>query len=37
MNKARSDKMISMEAWKAAKMIEENLHMGILYQSSLEG
>jgi hypothetical protein len=33
MNKDRNDKMISLEAWKAAKMIEENLHMGILYQS----
>jgi len=37
MNKEKSEKMISLEAWKAAKLIEENLHMGILYQSFVGG
>ncbi len=33
----KKDKLIPFEAWKAARMIEENLHMGIQYQSFVGG
>lgn len=37
MNKAKSDKVVSLKAWREARLIEDNLESGLFYQSLIGG
>jgi len=37
MNKSKSDKVVSLRAWKEARVIEDNLESGLFYQSLIGG
>lgn len=37
MNKRKSDKVVSLRAWREARVIEDNLESGLFYQSLIGG